>query len=196
MEQTAVQRLAKLLKLMITAVLALNLFCLLLVPAISLLVKEGGLPMLRNVFAGMLPLPGYQGEGLKSLPSLLFTSLWTMWQDGQTIFLAVFYWVCGCCTAVVLYQARLVLNTILAGNPFCMDNARSLKRAAVSCWVVSGAALIRLIEWLNYEKSLFPLFTYTTLFIPAFLMGGLLFMVMSALFRQAAELKEDQDLTI
>ena len=27
-------------------------------------------------------------------------------------------------------------------------------------------------------------------------MGGLLFLVMSALFRQAAELQEDQDLTI
>lgn len=40
------------------------------------------------------------------------------------------------------------------------------------------------------------LFTYNTLFIPAFFMGGLLFLVMSALFQQAAELKEDQDLTI
>ena len=41
-----------------------------------------------------------------------------------------------------------------------------------------------------------PFFTYNTLFVPVFFMAGLLFMVMSALFRQAAELKEDQDLTI
>ncbi|RKI70554.1 DUF2975 domain-containing protein [bacterium 1xD42-67] len=33
-------------------------------------------------------------------------------------------------------------------------------------------------------------------FVPAFFIRGLLFLVMSALFRQAAELKEDQDLTI
>ena len=45
-------------------------------------------------------------------------------------------------------------------------------------------------------RETWPLFTYTALFIPAFFMGGLLFLVMSALFRQAAELKEDQDLTI
>ena len=45
-------------------------------------------------------------------------------------------------------------------------------------------------------KNLAPLFTYNALAIPAFFMGGLLFLVMSALFRQAAELKEDQDLTI
>ena len=37
---------------------------------------------------------------------------------------------------------------------------------------------------------------YTALFVPAFFMAGLLFLVMSALFRQAAELQEDRDLTI
>jgi len=40
------------------------------------------------------------------------------------------------------------------------------------------------------------LFTYNFLFVPMFLLAGLLCMVMSALFRQAAELKADHDLTI
>lgn len=62
--------------------------------------------------------------------------------------------------------------------------------------MISGAALVRLVLWLWSEGNVWPLFTYTALFIPAFFMGGLLFLVMSALFRQAAELKEDQDLTI
>ena len=38
--------------------------------------------------------------------------------------------------------------------------------------------------------------TYNALFVPIFLMGGLLFMVMCALFRQAVELKAENDLTI
>ena len=46
------------------------------------------------------------------------------------------------------------------------------------------------------ERNAAPLFTYNTLFVPAFFMAGLLFLVMSALFRQAAQLQEDQDLTI
>lgn len=196
MEQTAVQRLAKLLKALVSAVLVLNLFCLLLVPGAAVLLKDGGMPMLRQAFAAALELPGYEGQGFRSLPMFFLSCLVWMWRDGETVFLALFYWVCGTCTAVVLHQARLVLNTILSGDPFRMVNARALKRAAVSCWVISGAALVRLIEWLIYEGSLFPLFTYTTLFIPVFFMGGLLFMVMSALFRQAAELQEDQDLTI
>ena len=77
-----------------------------------------------------------------------------------------------------------------------MANARSMKRAALCCWVISAASLVRLILWLWAEGNPAPLFTYTALFIPAFFMAGLLFQVMSALFRQAAEMKEDQDLTI
>ena len=196
MEQTAVQRLAKLLKALVSAVLILNLFCLLLVPGAAVLLKDGGMPMLRQAFAAALELPGYEGQVFRSLPLFFLSCLVWMWRDGETVVLALFYWVCGTCTAVVLHQARLVLNTILSGDPFRMVNARALKRAAVSCWVISGAALVRLIEWLIYEGSLFPLCTSTTLFIPVFFMGGLLFMVMSALFRQAAELQEDQDLTI
>ena len=77
-----------------------------------------------------------------------------------------------------------------------MDNAKSLKRAAVCCFVISGAALARLIWGFAYYQSIAPLLTYNALFVPIFLMGGLLFMVMSALFRQAAELKAENDLTI
>jgi len=45
-------------------------------------------------------------------------------------------------------------------------------------------------------KNPAPLITYNAAAVPIFFMGGLLFLVMSALFRQAAELQEDQDLTI
>ena len=57
-------------------------------------------------------------------------------------------------------------------------------------------AAVRMAVWFLRLRSAAPLFTFTALFIPVSLMAGLLFLVMSALFRQAAELKEDQDLTI
>ena len=47
-----------------------------------------------------------------------------------------------------------------------------------------------------YYCSIGPVLTYNALFVPVFFLAGLLFLVMSALFRQAAELQEDQDLTI
>lgn len=127
---------------------------------------------------------------------IFVVSWWAVWSHAETAVLTVFFWLCGVCTAVILWQAKKVLDTILQGSPFQQANARSLKRAAVCCWIISGAALVRLVLWLWADGTLAPLFTYTTLFVPAFFMAGLLFLVMSALFGQAAELKEDQDLTI
>ncbi len=49
---------------------------------------------------------------------------------------------------------------------------------------------------LFYYGSVAPLLTYNALFVPIFILGGLLCLVMSALFRQAAELKAENDLTI
>ena len=128
---------------------------------------------------------------------LFFAGSWQwVWSDASAVAITVFLWLCGICTAVILWQAKRVLGTILQGNPFQKANAAALKRAAVCCWIISGIALIRLVFWLWTEGNLAPLVTYTALFVPAFFMGGLLFLVMSALFRQAAELQEDQDLTI
>ena len=75
MEQTAVQRLAKLLKALVSAVLVLNLFCLLLVPGAAVLLKDGGMPMLRQAFAAALELPGYEGQGFRSLPMFFLSCL-------------------------------------------------------------------------------------------------------------------------
>lgn len=191
MEKTAVQRLAKILRLLILAMFALNLFCLLLGPVFVRLVPNGELlSMLQYVRENF---PDYPVHTLGHLLMAYFLPIWYGW-SGVPLFL--FFWLCGTCTALILWQARKVLDTILEGKPFQLKNARALNRAAVCCWVISGAALARLLWWLAHDHSAAPFFTYNTLFVPAFLMAGLLFQVMSALFRQAAELKEDQDLTI
>ena len=53
------------------------------------------------------------------------------------------------------------------------------------------------VVWgLFYYQSIASLLTYNALFVPIFLLGGLLCLVVSALFRQAAELKAENDLTI
>ena len=58
------------------------------------------------------------------------------------------------------------------------------------------AALLRTVWGLFYYQSAGPLLTYNALFVPVFLVAGLGCMVMSALFRQAAEMKAENDLTI
>ena len=191
MDRTAVQKLAKVLRILVFVMYVVNLLCLPLVP---------GMVVFRRDFSHTLELWKWftlgNGEGLTLLGIICIGAFRSVVEDLQIGLLSLFFWTCGVCTALILWQAKEVLDTILEGNPFQRTNGEALGRAARCCWIISGAALVKLILWFILEKNLAPLFTYTTLFIPGFLMAGLLFQVMSALFRQAAELKEDQDLTI
>ena len=110
--------------------------------------------------------------------------------------LTLFLLFAGICTAVILWQGHRVLGTILEGVPFSLENAVFLRRSAVSAFVISAAALVRLVFSICYYRSPAPLLTYNALFVPIFAMAGLLCLVMSALFRQAAEMKAENDLTI
>ena len=194
MEKTAVQRLAAVLRTMVLIVFVLNLLCLLFVPGMAVICLDRDTmadPEWRKALAWAL-----QERGLLLVGVVCLGGFRSLLEHAPVGVLSLFFWVCGTCTALILWQARSVLDTILAGNPFQLKNARALNRAAVCCWIISGVALLRLLWWLWHDHSAAPFFTYNALFIPAFFMAGLLFRVMSALFRQAAELKEDQDLTI
>ncbi|MDM8239433.1 DUF2975 domain-containing protein [Pseudoflavonifractor phocaeensis] len=195
MEHASVQKTAKVLRVLVLVVFVLNLLCLLLTPGATAYVADGGSDRLFRALQGEVE--RWMGQGEHFPMGIIFVvSWWAVWSRAETAVLTVFFWLCGVCTAVILWQAKKVLDTILQGNPFQQANARALKRAAVCCWIISGASLVRLVVWIWADGTLAPLFTYTTLFVPAFFMAGLLFLVMSALFGQAAELKEDQDLTI
>ena len=194
MEKTAVQRLAAVLRTMVLIVFVLNLLCLLFVPGMAVICLDRDTmadPEWRKALVWTL-----QERGLLFVGVVCLGGFRSLLEHAPVGVLSLFFWVCGTCTALILWQARSVLDTILGGNPFQLKNARALNRAAVCCWIISGVALLRLLWWLWHDHSIAPFFTYNALFIPAFLMAGLLFQVMSALFRQAAELKEDQDLTI
>ena len=191
MERTAVQRLARVLRVLVVITFMCNLIVLFLVPGMAAFYVGGG-------DTGLL-------ENNSAFQFIrFFTTIWhpVIWMLGATgegqvwVVLSLFLLFCGGCTALILWQAKKVLDTILKGEPFTLGNAVNLKRAAVCCFLISGAALVRLVWGFAYYRSIGPLFTYNALFVPVFFMAGLLCLVMSALFHQAAELKEDQDLTI
>ena len=187
MEKTAVQKLAQVLRTMILIVFACDLLALIFVP---FLVDQQFLVDLDSIAST------FRYDFDDGLAIFFDTAYYQVWRQPYTFVLTLFLWACGICAAVILWQGKCVLDTILEGEPFTLSNAQNLKRAAVCCFLIAGAALARLIWGLAYYRSIAPLHTYNALFVPIFFMAGLLCLVMSALFRQAAELKEDQDLTI
>lgn len=199
MELSSVQKLARALRVLVVVIFVCDILALFAIPML-VAAEESNLD------------GGAAGFGQDALESLLdpatrsgaFVWLWysfkvswpAVFGEAYTAVLTSFLWTCGVCTAVILWQAKWVLNTILKGEPFSVKNAANLRRAAVCCFVISGSSLVRLIWGMVYYASIRPLLTYNALFVPVFLVGGLLFLVMSALFRQAAELKAENDLTI
>ena len=201
MEHNVVVRMAKVLYGMVLAVFVFNLLVLPLVPGYTMMAYEGmgmGHPSISSLMGTMRSLLGAgvpAWEILVVRPLAMLGGDWSGYGP-EVWWSAAFFLGCGICTAVLLWQARCILSTIIAQTPFQRSNARSMKRAAASCWGIALLAAVRMAVWFLRLRSAAPLFTFTALFIPVSLMAGLLFLVMSALFRQAAELKEDQDLTI
>ncbi len=196
MAQTSVQKLARVLRVMVIVVFISNIIVLFFVPTLAAMFTE-------NRWDGQTMERLLTGERVEFWLKFTVFSwnpvVWMFALAGEDFYwpvLTLFLLSCGTCTAVILWQAKRVLDTILKGTPFVMDNAKSMRRAAVCCFLISGAAFLRLIWGFAYYRSIAPLLTYNALFVPIFLMGGLLFLVMSALFRQAAQIKAENDLTI
>ena len=190
----SVQKIARVLNLLVLAALICNLVILYLVPTAVLMDQHNLLGGVGEYLSGILH-PGEDDIVAAGLAASFIAWFW-FWRDPYTLVLTLFLVVSGICTAVILWQARRVLKTILRGEPFAFENAASLRRAAVCCFLIAGAALARVVFSVCYYRSPLPLATYNALFVPMFSMAGLLCLVMSALFRQAAELKAENDLTI
>ena len=190
MEKTAVQKLAAVVRVLVTVVLVCNIIALLLAPGIAGLVATGGI----KVVVGDLSI---RGQGALRWYATFFTEAWVyVWTELYLAIVTVYLLICGICTAVILWQARRVLGTVLRSEPFSLCNACSMRRAAVCCFVVSAVALIYEVFCLCFYRNEAVFLAVSIVVMFVFFIAGLICLVMSALFRQAAEMKAEQDLTI
>jgi len=198
MKTLDLQKLIRLLRSFVLAAFVCNILALFLVPSLVILspkeIIELGMEDVGYAL-GLIPRPEDDIMYFPVVLALLLAGI-AVWESAYHAVLTCFLWVCGTCTAVILWQAKNVLDTMLRRTPFLEENAQHLQVAAVACFVISFAAALRTVWGFFYYRNLSPLLTYNFLFCPLFLMGGLLFLVMSALFRQASEMREENDLTI
>lgn len=194
MKTVSAQKIAKALNSLVLVALVCNVIALYLVPTAVVTGRDGLLDGVLTYF-GHVFFPGEDDVVAAAVAGSVI--VWGLvWFDAYDAALTLFLLVSGCCTALILWQARRVLKTVLRGEPFSAENAVSLNRAALGCFLIAAAALARVIFSVCYYRSPRPLATYNALFVPMFAMGGLLCWVCAALFRQAAELKAENDLTI
>lgn len=122
----------------------------------------------------------------------LIAWVWFWFESGENLVQALFLIVAGICTAKTLRQGREILKRVQEERPFAPENAHSFRRVSRYALIIAAAALIRAVrELIRRELTLDD-----ALLIFVFLAGALLCGVLSSLFGQAAELKEENDLTI
>ena len=197
MRTTNVEKLARILKGLVLAAFVCNLIALFFVPCIVLLSPLGLFQQLADRVLHLLHIrPFGEDDIYVPLFGLALVAWGEIWKSSVHVAYSAFLLLCGGCTAMILNRASRILDTILKTNPFVRANGKAMKQAAVCCWIISGAAMVRVVVEMITLRNVAPLITYNAAAVPVFFMGGLLFLVISALFGQAAELQEDQDLTI
>lgn len=122
--------------------------------------------------------------------------VWVKWYIGfrygafsQPLYIKmlVILYISGILAVVSVWESRAILHNVNLGKPFIMDNAKRLRRIA---WCFLPIAL-------TYFVSIFLIPSPFVLLVgAAFAFGCAVLFLLSELFRQAVQYKEENDLTV
>lgn len=145
---------------------------------------------LSGVVKRLLDLIFLGGVGIYiSLPWSLPWYMKTIYRDSSEnyYFLLGFLYISGLVCLVLVNEVRKIFKTLNRRNPFMMDNVKSLNRIAVACFIIAAAYIVKIFF---YNSVL------TMIITMVFIIAGLFSIVLAEVFRQAVEVKEENDLTI
>jgi hypothetical protein len=107
--------------------------------------------------------------------------------SGQYAFFLPFLYVTGIIALALVNELRKVFKTLKRMDPFRMDNVRSFKIMSACCFAI---AVLYAVKMFVYNSFL------TIILFMVFIIGGFFLMILAEVFRQAAIVKEENDLTI
>jgi MFS family permease len=102
-------------------------------------------------------------------------------------FIIAFFYICGVLALCILVQGHLILRTLEKNKPFDERNAKRFFRVGLFCLIIAIAFTVKV-------------FMYNTLLTVAgagiFAIAGLISFILSDVFGKAAQIWEEQQLTI
>lgn len=102
-------------------------------------------------------------------------------------FLLGFLYITGIVCLGLVNEIRKIFKTLNRRNPFMLDNVKSLNHIGVACFIIAAAYILKIFF---YNSVL------TAIITMVFIIAGLFSVVLAEVFRQAIEVKEENDLTI
>lgn len=106
---------------------------------------------------------------------------------GSYVFMLIFIMLCGLLMLGLLFEAFRILRNIRRDMPFCRSNAASLFNAAVYASCLSVVFIFKMF----FSPSIL-----TLLCTGIFILFALFMLVLSKLFALAAQIREENELTI
>jgi hypothetical protein len=106
----------------------------------------------------------------------------------------------GLALLAIMYYLRRIIDSLIKVTPFIQDNVKSLKRIASACFVVSACYIINFFVNAQYRDFKFVSIdakgVHTDIEILIFFFAGCFILVLAQVFKQAVEVKEENDFTI
>ncbi|MBX4261362.1 DUF2975 domain-containing protein [Clostridium estertheticum] len=100
----------------------------------------------------------------------------------------------------IMYYLRCIINSLVKMTPFIWKNVRSLRNVASACFTVSGCYVINFFinnQFLNFKLiEIDASGIHTDIEFIIFFFAGCFTLILSKVFKQAIEVKEENDLTI
>lgn len=110
------------------------------------------------------------------------------WTAGENYwFLLVFLWITGVLYFGVVYELRKMVVRLIHREPFMRENVDSLKRIAVLALLISAMYVIKIVFYISFLTVIVTMMA---------VLIGLFALILAEVFRQAIEVKEENDLTI
>jgi hypothetical protein len=118
----------------------------------------------------------------------------------MTVLTTVLFISGGLALLSIMYYLRRIIDSLIKVTPFIWDNVKSLKRIAAACFVVAGCYIINCFVNAQYKDFKFVSIdskgVHTDIEFLIFLFAGCFILVLSQVFKQAVEVKEENDFTI
>lgn len=101
---------------------------------------------------------------------------------------------------LILYNLRKILKTVIKVTPFTMENVRSLRHIAIYCFVITTCYLINFFFNNQFKNFSFIAIDskgiHTDMEFVIFFFAGLFVLILAEVYKQAVEVKEENDYTV
>ncbi|MDP4143397.1 MAG: DUF2975 domain-containing protein [Bacillota bacterium] len=105
-----------------------------------------------------------------------------------------------CCVFLIVIELKRVISTLVKADPFVAANVKSLRRISVECFIIAGCYLVNFIFGSNFREFQFIYVDskgiHTDMEFIIFIFAGCFIAILSKVFEQAVQFKEENDFTI